>query len=104
VVVKRVALRPSRGTQWPQTESDAIYERDRGMCVGPAAGLPGDCYGQTERHHVRASHGMGMKSESTRYNGTLLCNGAHHPWATVHGREARPLLLAYLERHYGPTS
>jgi hypothetical protein len=43
---------------------------------------------------------MGMKSESTRYNGVLLCNGAHHPWATVHGREARPLLIAYLQRQY----
>ena len=99
--MKRSALRPSRGTTWPIEESNAIYARDNGVCVGPAAGLPGECYGQPERHHVRASHGMGMKSESMRYNGVLLCNGAHHPWATVHGREARPLLLDYLDRFYG---
>jgi hypothetical protein len=42
---------------------------------------------------------MGMKSESTRYNGVLLCS-VHHAWKTVHGREGRALLLAYLARHY----
>jgi hypothetical protein len=98
--MRRTPLKPSRGTQWPIEESDAIYARDK-TCVGPRAGLPGECFGQPERDHVRASHGMGMKSESTRYNGVLLCNGAHHPWKTVHGREARPLLIAYLERFYG---
>lgn len=98
--MRRTPLRPSRGTQWPQAESDAIRERD-GFCVGPRAGFQGDCYGIDERHHVRASHGMGMKSESTRYNGVLLCNGAHHPWATYNGREARAMLLAYLARFYG---
>ena len=97
---RRTPLKPSRGTGWPTAESDAIYARDRGRCVGPEAGFQGDCYGPVERDHVRASHGIGMKSESTRYNGVLLCSGAHHPWKTVHGREARPLLLAYLERMY----
>jgi hypothetical protein len=99
--MRRTELRRSAGTQWPHAESDAIHARDGG-CIGPRAGLPGECYGQSERHHVRASHGIGMKSESTRYNGVLLCNGSHHPWATVHGREARPLLLSYLSRFYGP--
>jgi hypothetical protein len=42
---------------------------------------------------------MGMKSESTRYNGVLLCS-VHHAWKTDHGREGRALLLAYLARHY----
>jgi len=97
--MKRVPLKSSRGTTWPALEAGVIALRDGG-CVGPRVGFPGDCYGQAERHHVRASHGMGMKSESTRYNGVLLCNGAHHPWATVHGREARPLLIAYLQRQY----
>jgi hypothetical protein len=97
------SLKPSRGTTWPQDESDAIYDRDRNHCVAPAAGFTGDCWGSLERDHVRASHGIGMKSESTRYNGVLLCS-VHHAWKTVHGREARPLLLAYLERHYGTTS
>lgn len=89
----------SRGTQWPQAESDAIRARD-GFCVGPRAGFIGDCYGSLERDHVRASHGIGMKSESTRYNGVLLCS-VHHAWKTVHGREGRVLLLAYLARFYG---
>lgn len=97
---RHTPLKPSRGTTWPVAESNAIYARDRGRCVGPEAGFLGDCYGGTERDHVRASHGMGMKSESTRYNGVLLCS-VHHAWKTVHGREARPLLIAYLERFYG---
>jgi hypothetical protein len=90
-------LKPSRGTTWPEDEARVIKYRD-GSCVGPRVGFPGDCFGYPlEIDHVRASHGMGMKSESTRSNGVLLC-GNHHRWKTEHGREARPLLLTYLER------
>jgi len=95
--VRRSPIAKSRGTTWPREESDAIWERDRGHCVGPRAGFQGDCYGSLERDHVRASHGMGMKSESTRENGVLLCS-VHHAWKTVHGREARPLLIEYLAK------
>jgi hypothetical protein len=49
-----------------------------------------------ELDHVRASHGMGMKSETVESNLVALC-GAHHRWRTTHGREGRPILLAYLE-------
>jgi hypothetical protein len=99
--VRRYApLKSSPGTVWPTEEAEAIYVRDRGMCVGPLVGFQGDCWGAPEKDHVRASHGMGMKSESTRQNGVLLCS-VHHAWKTVHGREARPLLLAYLTEHYG---
>lgn len=91
-------MKQSRGTTWPVEETVAINERDR-RCVGPRVGFQGDCYGANEKDHVRASHGIGMKSESTRYNGVLLCS-VHHAWKTVHGREARPLLLAYLAKHY----
>jgi hypothetical protein len=69
------------------------------MCVGPVAGFQGACYGGVERDHVRASHGIGMKSESSRYNGVLLCS-VHHAWKTNHGREGRALLLAYLASQY----
>lgn len=96
-------LKSSRGTQWPKAESDAIYERDGNRCVAPIAGFVGDCWGGLERDHVRGSHGLQIKSESTRYNGVLLC-AVHHAWKTNHGLEGRTLLLAYLERHYGPTS
>lgn len=95
--------KPSRGTTWPIEESNAIYARDKGRCVGPEAGFLGDCYGGVERDHVRASHGMGMKSESVRTNGVLLCN-VHHAWKTVHGREGRVLLLDYLARFYSVTA
>lgn len=95
-------MKPSRGTTWPAAESNAIFARDRGMCVASVAGLPGECWphrGAVERDHVRASHGVGMKSESVRTNGLLLCAG-HHRWKGEHGKEARPLLLAYLARYY----
>jgi len=92
-------MKPSRGTVWPTEESEAIYVRDRGRCVAPIAGFQGDCWGAVERDHVRASHGMGMKSESSRRNGVLLC-AVHHAHKTVHGREDRPKLLAYLARYY----
>lgn len=102
--MKRSALRPSRGTTWPKDESDAIYARDKGRCIGPLAGMPGVCEGPVERDHVRASHGMGMKSPSVRTNGLLLCSNVHHPLKTREGRTWRPVLIAYLERFYGPAT
>ena len=92
-------LKPSSGTRWPPEVRQAIWERDGGVCAGIWAGFPDStCHGfPMEIDHVRASHAMGMKSPSTTDNGVLLC-GNHHRWKTEHGREARPLLLHYLER------
>lgn len=102
--MKRSTIARSAGTTWPIAESNAIYARDRGMCVGPIVGMPGDCEGPTERDHVRASHGIGMKSESTRRNGVLLCSNVHHPLKTRDGRTWRPALIEYLEQFYGEAS
>ena len=88
-------LRSSMGTRWPLAERHAIEERDRG-CVAPRLGFYGDCVGGLEVDHVRASHGIGMKSESTRANGVVLCAG-HHREKTENGRLWRPRLIAYLE-------
>lgn len=88
-------MRPSRGTEWPRDVSDAIHARD-GVCVGPRIGLAGPCVGEVAKDHIRASGGMGMKSASTVENGALLCV-AHHDFKTLHGREVRPLLLAYVQ-------
>ena len=94
-------LKKSAGTRWPPLVAQQIRDRDR-YCVGGRSGFPVPCSGAgTEIDHVRASHGMGMKSPSTTANGVLLCNLCH-VWKTEHGRQARPLLLAYLERFYGP--
>lgn len=98
--MKRARIKPSRGTVWPTAESNAIYARDRGLCVGPIVGMPEPCDGPVERDHVRASHGIGMKSESTRFNGVLLCSNVHHPMKTNAGKTWRPVLLAYLARFY----
>src|SRR5258706_10525770 len=87
-------MKPSRGTVIPGELRLAVYRRDQG-CIGAKA-FPGECAGGLEADHVRASHGMGMKSETTLENLVTLC-GAHHRWKTEHGREARPILLAYLQ-------
>ncbi len=100
-------MKPSRGTVWPQEVARAIRARDK-LCVGPRAGFP-ELWedwrpdSPMEIDHVRASGGMGMKSRSTEDNGVLLCSWCHR-WKTEHGREARPLLLAYLARFYPVTA
>ena len=96
------ALKPSRGTVIPTQVRQHVHVRDNG-CVGPRAGLPGDCYGSIEQDHVRASGGIGMKSRSTPDNLVDLCGG-HHRYKTLNGRKARPLLLRYLEQVEGPAT
>ncbi|HUT77013.1 MAG TPA: HNH endonuclease signature motif containing protein [Polyangia bacterium] len=91
-------MRRSAGTRWPLAESRAIEERD-GWCVAPRLLFPGECAGSIERDHVRAG-GMGMKSESSRTNGVLLCS-YHHREKTENGRVWRPRLVAYLTQFYG---
>lgn len=87
-------MKASRGTVIPGELRVSVLARDRG-CVGFGR-LPGSCSGPLELDHVRASHGIGMKSPTTPDNLVSLC-GAHHRWKTSFGREARPILLAYLE-------
>lgn len=87
-------IAPSKGTVIPPQLRLLVLDRDRG-CVGPTVGMPGDCAGGLELDHVRASHGIGMKSETTAANLVALC-GTHHRWKTEHGREVRPALLDYL--------
>lgn len=92
-------LKESRGTVIPRDVRREVKERDR-YCVCDRAGFPPEvvasCSGDTQEDHVRASHGIGMKSRSTADNLVLL-SASSHRWKTEHGREARPLLLAYLE-------
>lgn len=90
-------LKASRGTVIPDEVRRMVILRDRG-CVGPRAGLPGPCVNAIELDHVRASHGIGMKSETSARNLVSLCS-SHHRYKTGFGREARPLLLRYLEEH-----
>lgn len=94
-------LAPSKGTTIPTEMRQRVVARDRG-CVGYGL-LPGDCIGGLELDHVRASHGMGMKSETSDSNLVVLCNG-HHLWKTTNGKVARALLLDYLERAEGGCS
>jgi 5-methylcytosine-specific restriction endonuclease McrA len=87
----------SRGTVIPYPTRIAVLVRDAretGGCVGFKR-FPGPCAGPLELDHVRASHGMGMKSATTEDNLVSLC-GACHRWKTEHGRTARPILLDYL--------
>jgi len=61
--------------------------------------MPGECDAMVGKDHVRASHGIGMKSRSTADNGVLLC-GRHHRVKTEDGRTWRPLLVGYLSLRY----
>jgi hypothetical protein len=87
-------MKQCRGTVIPPSMRKRVVARDMG-CVGRDL-LPGECAGPLELDHVRASHGMGMKSETVESNLVALC-GVHHRWKTANGRDARPILLAYLE-------
>ncbi len=87
-------MKPSRGTTIPPALRIEVLNRDQG-CAGFGR-LPGPCGSPLELDHVRASHGIGMKSETTAANLVTLC-GEHHRWKTSNGREARPILIAYLE-------
>jgi 5-methylcytosine-specific restriction endonuclease McrA len=76
-----------------------ITARDR-ECVGRVVGFPTVCFGRPEMDHVRASGALGKKSRTSNDNCVRLCSECHR-YKTTHGREARPLLLAYLERVEG---
>ena len=93
-------MKQSRGTVIPPLMRIEVLERDRG-CVGTRVGMPGDCAGTLELDHVRASHGMGMKSETEAHNLVALC-GIHHRLKTNAGRTWRPVLLDYLGRYENP--
>lgn len=98
------ALKPSRGTVWPPEVRAEVERLDGGRCVCERAGFPTEvvaaCTGDLQLDHVRASHGIGMKSRSTVDNAVLLSATAHR-WKTNHGREARPLLLDWIDRRTG---
>lgn len=94
-------MKQSRGTVIPPEVRRAVVARD-GYCVCDRAGFPLDVQRRCgdspdELDHVRASHGIGMKSESTVGNLVVL-SGWCHRWKTEHGRKARELLLDYLAR------
>lgn len=82
---------------WPPEVTAAMRARDGNRCVGPVVGFPTTCQGTTERDHIRASGGLGIKSRSTLDNGALLCFACHR-WKTEHGKQARPLLIEYVDR------
>lgn len=92
------ALKSSKGTVIPTEMREAVMRRDQG-CIGLWVGFPGECVGGLEADHVRASHGMGMKSETSLSNLVAMCSG-HHRYKTEHGREVRPRLLNYLDWIY----
>lgn len=94
-------LKPSKGTVIPPEMRIAVLHRDGG-CIGRWRNFPTECSGGLEVDHVRASHGMGMKSRTELDNLVALC-GACHRWKTEHGREARELLLDYLAWVYPET-
>lgn len=94
-------MKPSHGNAVPGDLRREVITRDGWHCVCERAGFPSEvvarCPGTPDGlDHVRASHGMGMKSETALRNLVTLSNVAHD-WKTRNGRIARPLLIAYIE-------
>jgi hypothetical protein len=99
VSLRRYApIAPSRGTVWPSEVREHIAEHQP-PCIGPLAGMPGDCSGSSEDDHVRAGHGTGLKSKSIATNGARLC-GWHHRLKTEHGTIWRPRLISIIRALY----
>jgi len=95
----------SRGTVWPPEVRAEVERLDGHRCVCERAGFPPEvvarCGGiDVQLDHVRASHGIGMKSRSTVDNGALLSAWCHR-WKTDNGKVARPLLLDWIARRTG---
>jgi 5-methylcytosine-specific restriction endonuclease McrA len=103
-MIRRYApMKPSRGTVIPSDMRLRVLARDAkatGGCVGFGR-FPVECSGPLELDHVRASHGMGMKSETTDDNLVALCGNCHR-YKTAFGRQARPILLDYLAGQVNP--
>jgi 5-methylcytosine-specific restriction endonuclease McrA len=94
--VRRRAQADNRPDPVPASVRDEVRARDRG-CVFERLGVAHDCFGRLELDHVRASGGLGVRSRSTPDNLVLLCPAAHLE-KTLHGRQWRPVLLAWIER------
>ena len=88
-------MRQRSGTVIPLAVRQAVNIRDGLSCVGAKVGMPGACGGTYELDHVRASHAMGKKSETTVDNLVRIC-ARHHRLRTEEGRVWRPKLLVYL--------
>jgi hypothetical protein len=84
-------LKQSRGTVWPADVREHIATHQP-YCIGPLAGMPGECVGASELDHIRASHGTGMKSDSIATNGARLCSW-HHYLKGQAGKIWRPRLI-----------
>jgi 5-methylcytosine-specific restriction endonuclease McrA len=96
VTIRRYApMRPSRGTVIPSALRQEVLAADQHQCVGPRVGMAGECFGAIELDHIRASHGMGMKSETERGNLVSLCS-THHRDKTDRARKWRSPLLSYI--------
>lgn len=89
-------LKPSKGTTWPPEIRDEAMRLHRGRCIGPAAGMPGECAGGIELDHIRASGAIGKKSPSVVANAAPLC-GSHHRLKTREGRTWRPALIEVVD-------
>lgn len=101
-MIRRTPLRPSRGTVWPPEVKAHIRTHQTG-CIGPLAGMLGRCEGGIEDDHIRASHGIGMKSDSIAVNAARLC-GIHHRVKTERGKLWRPRLITVVRALYRAAS
>lgn len=92
---RKVKLRTHKDPVTPELAA-YLWSRD-GRCAMAKIRADHVCAGPSEIDHVRASGGLGLRSESTARNCVRLCSWGHR-LKTEWGRIWRPKLLAYLER------
>lgn len=98
----RFGALPVTRAVWPQSVREHVREHQGWGCIGPQAGMPGECIGPAiELDHVRASGGLTLKSPSIATNAARLCARVHHPLKTREGRTWRPRLLSEIARLHG---
>jgi hypothetical protein len=94
--IRRVKLRPRKD---PVTRELAAYlERRDGRCAMAKIRADHVCDGPSEIDHVRASGGLGLRSESSRRNCVRLCRWGHLT-KTYYGKVWRPILLDWIARN-----
>lgn len=88
---RRAGIKASMGTRWTPEVRAHVATHQQG-CIGPMSRMPGACEGGLELDHVRASGGIGMKSDSIAPNAARLCF-VHHRLKTDEGKTWRPRLI-----------
>ena len=92
-------MKRSAGTRWPPAVREHVAEHQP-RCIGPLAGMPGECSWGSELDHVRVG-GMGMQVQVHRHERRSALSGASRPQRHARGKIWRPKLLQVIAHLHG---